>query len=235
MKRLLAIIPEGILLLTVGLCLMACRESRPTPTGDVEHLPDGVVAEPSTPDDQKEACLRLLERVRQGDEEAKQALAAELDGAIDEQSRRIETQLEAWLLPCEGPYEPPEDLRCPRLNIEGTWRARGGHDGSVLVIEQLFDDVYQVSFSTYACLSRWRLTRAARYADGVLELNRAVQEYFPLTYDRLYALWIEGEGYLLPAVCPERFAHLKDRGETVEGPYGRRFYMYKRRDPAQDP
>lgn len=170
-----------------------------------------------------------------GDEtQAEKAVKAGWDPRTQERSRRAETELDGWKPTCDEPYEPVEGIRQRDMDIVGSWAVRRGMDGSSLTIKRNGERGYIVSFSTSGCLDRWRLARHGEYRDGVLRLNRPVRDYFPLTYDRLYAIRIEGQDRLLIGVCPEDIATLSFSGK-IESRLGQLFLMYKRAAASQAP
>ncbi len=162
-----------------------------------------------------------------------------VDSWTHESSRRVENELDGWKPTCEEPYQPAEEFRSRTMSIVGTWRSRGGGnldlDGSSLTIKEADHGAYTVSFSTWGCLDHWQLERKGNYSGGVLVLDRPIAEYFPLRYRQLYSMQIEGQDYLLPALCMEDMSPLLQHGETVEGSVGRTFLMFRRSAPIGEP
>jgi hypothetical protein len=53
--------------------------------------------------------------------------------------------------------------------------------------------IVSVNLQTSGCVGGWTLRRTGRYSDGVLELDRPVLEYCPVTYQKLYAIRVAGQ------------------------------------------
>ena len=144
----------------------------------------------------------------------------------------IERKLAAWKPTAENETTPRRTLLSTTGDISGTWRVSRGMDGSTLWIRSSTPGRYVVSFRTGGCLSRWTLKRHGQYGDGVLSLNKPVEEYFPLTYSRLYVLTVAGQLYLVPDASVRDF----EKGVTADGSRVERqlsvdFYAYRQVGP----
>lgn len=121
-----------------------------------------------------------------------------------DQSAWAEKQLLGWQPGPEHSQLPIRSIRHRKMEIAGEWDRRGGHDGSHLSIEPSGKHTYAVAFRTAGCFGDWHLERSAKYINGVLTLDRPVEEQNGFTYKRLYAVRIAGEEYLLPSVAVAR-------------------------------
>jgi hypothetical protein len=110
----------------------------------------------------------------------------------------IERKLDHWLPTKENAQVPRASIRSPQTDISGVWEVHRGHDGSSLAITRSGPETYDVVLDTHGCLDWWKLRRTGHYSAGVLVLNRPVQEYFPLTYQKLYAVRTSSSEYLVP-------------------------------------
>ncbi len=81
---------------------------------------------------------------------------------------------------------------------------------------------------------QWKLRRTGHYSGGALVLNRPVEEYFPLTYQRLYAVRVGSTEYLVPDVVVARFQNAMVPGTWDAGGSGVRFYAFTRTPPTTD-
>ena len=105
-----------------------------------------------------------------------------------------------------------------------------------MTIQRRDEVSYRVEFFTSGCLRRWALERTATYWDGVLTLNRPVREYASKTYDRLYAVRINGEECLLPACSVGQIQNeLDGDGEPVFDTIGVRFHTHGRASIRSSP
>jgi len=125
----------------------------------------------------------------------------------------VEQKLAAWKPTAGNKTTPRRTLLSMTGDICGTWRVSRGMDGSTLWIRSPSPGSYIVSFRTGGCLSRWTLKRYGEFSDGVLSLNKPVEEYFPLTYSRLYLLTVAGKLYLVPDAAVRDF----EKGVTADG------------------
>ncbi|HEY3244901.1 MAG TPA: hypothetical protein VGM03_16290 [Phycisphaerae bacterium] len=132
---------------------------------------------------------------------------------------------------------PPEKLRDGSIDIEGDWIRRTRLDSARMRVKHRSSNHYDVEFATSGCLSRWQLKRTGSYRDGVLTLNRPVQEYCPITFNTLYAIRADGKELLVPAPnIADLLKDLDDNGNSRPNTIGARFYTYGRRhdrDPAE--
>ena len=89
------------------------------------------------------------------------------------------------------------DIHKPDVEIAGSWTTLGGFSGSTLEIQEDEDGTYSIDFSTGGCLSDWDLKRTGTYANGVLRLDKPVEEYISSPYDALYPVRVGGLDYLI--------------------------------------
>lgn len=73
-------------------------------------------------------------------------------------------------------------------DISGVWLRDSGMDSTKLKLFSVGPNVYKIILSTGGCLGHWTLERTGVYKDGVLLLNRPLEEYTPLIYDRLFTI-----------------------------------------------
>ncbi|MCB9853237.1 MAG: hypothetical protein H6819_09095 [Phycisphaerales bacterium] len=145
-------------------------------------------------------------------------------------SRYIEAELKDWRPP-DGLQPPPATIRVSSIDLEGSWLGRTGMDTASMVISRRNDGTFDVNFSTSGCLGGWRLKRTATYKDGILELDRPVQEYCPITFRRLYTIRANGTELLLPETSVADLMQDRDAdGNFNPGSIGIRFYTYGRRE-----
>ena len=143
--------------------------------------------------------------------------AQEVDRMTDEiMTGLVEEDLDHWKPKGDALREPASAIRSPEVDILGEWTVHRGLDLSTLSITPSDRADYQVEFATSGCLFHYRLHRTGTYSNGVLTLNRPVEEYFPLTYQKLYAVRIAGQEWLLPAAAiPELEKGLSADGTKV--------------------
>jgi hypothetical protein len=120
----------------------------------------------------------------------------------------MEAKLAWWSPKAKDLQMPPEKLRDGSIDIEGDWIRRTRLDSARMRVKHRSSNHYDVEFATSGCLSRWQLKRTGSYRDGVLTLNRPVQEYCPITFNTLYAIRADGKELLVPA--PNTADLLKD-------------------------
>ncbi|MHC5058407.1 MAG: hypothetical protein ACYTKD_27435 [Planctomycetota bacterium] len=116
------------------------------------------------------------------------------------EQERIERRLVGWKQDHEDLTPILDSILDRNANIEGAWTTRLppiSYESSTLLIRREEGDRYVVDFSTGGCLGQWRLDREGSYAKGVFRLDRPVEEYCPRVYDTLYAVSVEGVGYLI--------------------------------------
>lgn len=161
---------------------------------------------------------------------------SEFDALIaDQQAQYIEKKLAAWSPGIKDKQVPPDKIRDRSVDIEGDWIGRTGMDSAKMSIKRRSGDGYEVRFSTSGCLSRWQLKRTGTYQDGVLVLNRPVQEYCPITFQTLYAIHVDGKNYLLPSCSvSEVLTDLDEQGNSKPNTIGIRFYTYGRSAERRD-
>ncbi len=128
-----------------------------------------------------------------------------------------EKELEGWQPGPENASVPIQAIRHPRMDVTGVWSAGSiGHASTRLSISRSLTGTYTVRLGASGCLGGWHLNRTGRYADGVLTLDRPVEDYFTLKYKRLYAVEIGGKEYLLPSAAIEKVqAALSDDGSVI--------------------
>jgi hypothetical protein len=114
--------------------------------------------------------------------------------------RIVERRLDRWKPTKENDWAPSPAIQRPQTDIAGTWQVSRGLDGSSLVITRSGPGSYDITLQTAGCLGSWTLRRTGRYSAGVLVLNRPVQEYLPITYQKLYAVRIGSAECLVPNI-----------------------------------
>jgi hypothetical protein len=146
-------------------------------------------------------------------------------------SQEVEDELKKWKPTKENDQTPKETIHSRKTDIVGRWKVWRFLDYSTLVIKRLGEDIYEVAFSTGGCLKRWKLKRQGCYVDGVLTLDRPVEEYFPLTYKRLYSVRIGNQDYLVADVAIADF----QQSLSTDNKRANRLselYAYRREDAA---
>jgi hypothetical protein len=117
----------------------------------------------------------------------------------------VEKRLDQWRPTKENERVPHASARSPQTDVSGEWKVYGGYEGSSFVITRSGLETYAVVFETYGCMGWWKLRRTAHYSRGMLVLNRPVQEYSSLPYQKIYAVRVGVMEYLLPDVAVGRF------------------------------
>jgi hypothetical protein len=125
--------------------------------------------------------------------------------------RIVERELDRWKPTKENDWSPSPAIRSPQTDIAGTWRVSHVFDGSSLIITRSGPGSYDITLHNASCLSRWTLRRTGHYSDGVLVLNRPVQEFPSITYQKLYAVRIGSAACLVP-----NYSH-HNNGVTFDG------------------
>ncbi len=160
-----------------------------------------------------------------------------IEEQVGESSRYVEAELAKWSPKAADLQVPPEKLRDSSIEVEGDWIGRTGMDSARMSIQRRSSNDYDIDFATSGCLSHWELRRTGTYRDGVLTLDRPVQEYCPITFKTLYAIRVDGKELLLPASnVSNLLKDLDDDGRSRPNTIGVRFYTYGRRadrDPAR--
>ena len=85
------------------------------------------------------------------------------------------------------------------VDITATWTCSHRLNRSAFTFSPRPDGQLNVDFSTSGCLGGCQLRRTASIDRGVIELDAAVAEYLPRTYNTLYVIRVHGAVYLLPA------------------------------------
>ena len=94
--------------------------------------------------------------------------------------------------------------------IEGEWDSSYWHDGVHLLIKKVEANKYEVLYFARGDLDSWLIKRTAFFKNGVLELNKPVEEYMPLgTYKHFYLLKLN-EGVRLISQPLARFILKKE-------------------------
>ena len=109
----------------------------------------------------------------------------------------VEEELATWEPDHEDLVPMISDIHKPDMEIAGSWTTLMILDGSTLEIQENEDGTYSIDFSTGGCLSNWDLKRTGTYANGVLRLDKPVEEYGSSTYDTLYPVRVDGLDYLI--------------------------------------
>lgn len=151
-------------------------------------------------------------------------------------SKLAEEELADWKPESECPTKLHESLLDNALDPAGRWVNNCVHDaGNTLTLVRTAEGEYEVIFRTSGGLLSWQLSRTATYRDGVLTLNRPVQEYAPWIYQRLYPARIDGNQYLIPShgvpeVHKEALPFAHGFAETTAA----HCYAYRRSDPVKE-
>ncbi len=127
----------------------------------------------------------------------------------------VEARLEKWKPSKKNLEKPAKSIMASDVDIEGVWLAHRGLDHTSLHISKTNANL-SINFYTSGCLSRWQLNRTGLFTNGVLTLNRPVDEYYPLTYMTLYAIQIEGIDYLVSSAAVGKLQEILQRNLKVE-------------------
>jgi hypothetical protein len=106
----------------------------------------------------------------------------------DTMGKIIEEKISLWKRTKDNNAFPSESQRCTVSDVSGVWKRGGGMDYTTIKLFPMKSGRYRLLFSTGGCLSHWSLELTATYRDGVLLLNRPVEEYIPAVYDRLFTI-----------------------------------------------
>lgn len=137
-----------------------------------------------------------------------------------ESTKYLEKRLAEWT---PQPYDrdvPMAAIRDPQIDVEGHWFADSTYTVSKMRISMLPSEHYAVELSTRGCLSNWELKRTAVFYDGILFLDKPVQDYGLDTFDRLFAVRLDGQACLLPPRLIGLVQHeLDGSGEIIGEPF----------------
>ena len=109
----------------------------------------------------------------------------------------VEEELAKWEPDHEDLVPMISDIHKPDMEIAGSWTTPIIHEGTTLEIQEDLDGTYSIDFSTGGCLSDWDLKRTGTYGNGVLRLDKPVEEYGSSPYDTLYPVHVDGYDYLI--------------------------------------
>ncbi len=143
-------------------------------------------------------------------------------------SAYIETELSTWKPSARNNARPSASLLHRQGDPTGTWDVDTGMDGSRLVINRLPDGSLAVTFTTSGCLRGWKLERTGAYRNGVLTLDKPVEEYGDLTYQRLYLVRAAGRNFLVADAAVREFEKGVTRsGKRIKDQFQVEFYAYQ--------
>jgi hypothetical protein len=125
--------------------------------------------------------------------------------------RIVERELDRWKPTKENDWAPSPTIRSPQTDIAGNWGVSHVFDGTSLIITRSGPGNYDITLHSASCLTGWTLRRTGHYSDGVLVLNRPVQEFPSITYQKLYAVRIGSKECLVP-----NYSH-RNNGVTFDG------------------
>ncbi len=117
-----------------------------------------------------------------------------------------------------------------QADIKGTWLCRHLMNRSSFTFSQRADGKFDLEFSTSGCFGGHNLRRVASLDNGVIQLDTAVAEYLPRTYDTLYVVRIGETQYLLPAEGLIDFER-----ELTSGSEDWQWHVFRRRSDTLDP
>ena len=123
--------------------------------------------------------------------------------------------LDDWQPGPEHSATPTDSIRMLDIDLEGVWTDQIGWLD--LTIKPLADGRYDVSFLSHGRCGLGgsvQLERFADYEDGVLLLNRPVQELTGATYQQVYSVRINDTLCLVPSI-----RIVKVHADTSEFPY----------------
>ncbi len=118
-------------------------------------------------------------------------------------SPTVEKELENLQVDHEDLSSVVREILSPTIDISGSWTTHFGYSGSTLEISGSKTNGYFVHFQTGGCIGDWDLKRSGTYSNGVLRLNKAVQDYdhhpdYPAIYDTIYAVSVGRKAHLIP-------------------------------------
>lgn len=120
-------------------------------------------------------------------------------------SEQIEKQLAEWAPRPHDRDVPVAVIRDPRIDIEGHWMIDSKYDDSTMNLALLPSKHYSVEINSSGCGLEWNLQRTAIFQDGILLFERPVEVRGLGTFDRLFAVRLDGRPCLLP---PCHVAHV---------------------------
>ncbi|MSR59558.1 MAG: prepilin-type N-terminal cleavage/methylation domain-containing protein [Planctomycetaceae bacterium] len=142
--------------------------------------------------------------------------------------QEIEKGIQNWK-PSDHPIvQPNAEWIHPDMDIVGNWSVRRRLDSSALAIEKLDSGEYRVKFKTSGCLGGYDSERIGECRDGVLSLDKPLAEYFPGTYQKLYAVRVDESDCLLPAAFVPQF-----QAAVSTDPSRLNWYVYRRADESR--
>src|SRR4051812_38512522 len=122
-----------------------------------------------------------------------QEQAAEFDPFRRGMIPTVERRLSKWKPGIVDQTTPSSAIWIKKADLTGKWSTEHYMDGSTLALTPTGPDTYSVEFTTAGCMAAWKLPRTATFRDGMLTFNKAVDEYAPATYDRVYTVRLNGK------------------------------------------
>lgn len=136
----------------------------------------------------------------------------------------------SWDAAAESKIPPPQDLLSAKEDFTGQWICHRHH--LLLEMKAAQPGKWQVSFyaGTRCGLGpSIKLDRTASYENGILTLDRPVQDIPKHTFQRLFAVCIEDRIYLIPSFQLDKLKEIlekgtkEDRAESLQQEFLTRF------------
>jgi len=175
-------------------------------------------------------CCLVGQLVHAGQDDEK---AARFDTRVRKAiTAHVDERLSKWTPGKEDSRQPNKKIMAADTEIVGEWVVnRGGHDYTTLSISRNGDRL-SISFYTGGCLTEWELERTGMFSEGVLLLDRPVEEYLPLTYKKLYAGRIDGKELLVSSAAVREFEKaLSEDSATVIDEVRLEGFSFRRKSP----
>ncbi len=120
-------------------------------------------------------------------------------------SRAIKTALTQWQPDERNNYELDPKLLAPDMKIAGPWSFTDSRYFGTDLRFSPSRDGYIAHFHAWGCTGEIALKRTATFSGGVVRLNLPVRDFWPNTYQTLYAVRIGKKDFLIPSSVAKEF------------------------------
>ena len=123
----------------------------------------------------------------------------------------------SWDSLAESRIAPPQDCLTKELDLTGRWYCSWHH--ILLEIEPDRPSKWQINFSAGTRCGLGpsiKLERTATFENGILILDRPVQDIPGKTFQRLFAVHIQDRNYLIPSVQLDQLKEILEMGAKKE-------------------
>ena len=142
--------------------------------------------------------------------------------------RDIERRARDWK-PTVAPILNDRSLIYKEMSLTGIWHTPRRLSRTEFTFDPRTDGRYDVRFRTGGCSGGCELSRTSTLVDGVILFDGAVVEYSRKTYDTMYAVRVDTNEYLLPAVNVVDFER-----ELASGTSDWKWYVHSRNQPVSE-